>query len=241
MNEYEQSYYDALVNMPYPYIGAIQYEYTKEKPHIPGYTEFKKSPIHIIPDTIYGEVFLQIVHSELIPNIMPGRYYISNFGRVFDMCGMKYLPGSYNGNGYLKVKLTCIKSNTELEFKDIYIHQLVNYFFNYPKLNEEYKCIHKDLDKSNNRADNLEWKTEEEKNYYQMYMEAQMKLDGTYVEKKYKRNGNMSEQTAEKVCELLSQGISDEEIMKKLGVSSYSIHELKYRRTWPTVNQKYDY
>lgn len=76
-----------------------------------------------------------------------GKYQISNYGNVYSLINNVQLKGVNNGNGYLRVKL-----NERL----FYIHRLVAMaFIPNPK---GYKEInHKDENKLNNNADNLEW------------------------------------------------------------------------------------
>ena len=244
MDKYTKDYYDAIVYAPGPYIGAIQYEYTNPSSHIPGAKEFKLSPIKIIPDVQYGEIFLQITHSWLIPNIMPGRYYVSNFGRVFDMYRMKYLPGTDNGNGYINVKLTYIVDNNTLSYKTIYIHQLVNYFFNYPRLTKEVTCNHKDMNTYNNRSDNLEWIDPNEQIYHKIYMEQKLALENkkfSSIESKSACHAKITPQTAIQICELLSKGYSAASVAKIVGVHESTVTEIKYRRTWIFISKDYDF
>lgn len=78
-----------------------------------------------------------------------GLYSVSNLGRVK---GPRKIIKPYdNGRGYLQVKL-CVNGLQ----KNVRVHQLVAKYFvgnpqNYIEIN------HKDEDKYNNRADNLEW------------------------------------------------------------------------------------
>lgn len=76
-----------------------------------------------------------------------GKYQISNYGNVYSLINNVQLKGVNNGNGYLRVKL-----NERL----FYIHRLVAMaFIPNPK---GYKEInHKDENKLNNNANNLEW------------------------------------------------------------------------------------
>lgn len=76
-----------------------------------------------------------------------GKYQISNYGNVYSLINNVQLKGVNNGNGYLRVKL-----NERL----FYIHRLVAMaFIPNPKCYKEIN--HKDENKQNNNADNLEW------------------------------------------------------------------------------------
>lgn len=86
-------------------------------------------------------------------------YEISDDGRVWSNKSNRWLTPRDNGTGYLYVGLKTDKQHNH------YIHRLVAEAFvpnpsNLPCVN------HKDEDKTNNRADNLEWCTYEENNNY---------------------------------------------------------------------------
>ena len=86
------------------------------------------------------------------------KFQVSNFGRILNLNyyntgKAKLMEPSYDGQGYLKVKLSKNK-----ETKQCYVHRLVAETFitnpeNLPEVN------HIDEDKTNNRVDNLEWKS----------------------------------------------------------------------------------
>ena len=76
-----------------------------------------------------------------------GKYQISNYGNVYSLINNVQLKGVNNGNGYLRVKL-----NERL----FYINRLVAMaFIPNPKCYKEIN--HKNENKLNNNADNLEW------------------------------------------------------------------------------------
>lgn len=84
-------------------------------------------------------------------------YFISNFGRILGKSG-KILKTYENYKGYLKVGLVVSGKKSTVKKR---VHRLVAQAFipnpdNLPEVN------HKDLNKQNNRVDNLEWVTGEE-------------------------------------------------------------------------------
>lgn len=103
-----------------------------------------------------------------------GKYQISNYGRVKSLA--RYRNGRYNSavfvdekiivpkktnRGYLQIGL-CTGKHQHYHF--VYIHRAVAKAF--PEICGEWfkgaVCNHKDEDKTNNRADNLEWITQKE-------------------------------------------------------------------------------
>lgn len=84
-----------------------------------------------------------------------GKYEVSNFGRVFSRLSNRFIGGSPDDKGYLRVKL--YGNNGK---KSIRVHQLVARAF-IPNIANYTVINHIDEDKLNNRFDNLEWCTQQ--------------------------------------------------------------------------------
>lgn len=82
------------------------------------------------------------------------RYQISNYGRVWNTVAQKLMKPQLKKNGYLQINL--MKENKKLVSERV--HRLVAlYFCEKP---EGYNIVnHKDSNKINNSAENLEWTT----------------------------------------------------------------------------------
>lgn len=90
-----------------------------------------------------------------------GKYQVSTLGRVWSVKGQKYLNGTFDKDGYIRVHLTAKNGKR----KDEFVHRLVALVFienpnNYPQVN------HKDENKKNNKVDNLEWCNSRYNNIY---------------------------------------------------------------------------
>lgn len=81
-----------------------------------------------------------------------GLYQVSNLGRVWSVRKQTYLKGCADRDGYLKVYLTAKNG----KHKNEYIHRLVSLVF-IPNPSGLPQVNHKDENKQNNCADNLEW------------------------------------------------------------------------------------
>lgn len=80
------------------------------------------------------------------------RYQVSDQGRVWSVLSQKYLKGTADKDGYLRVHLTAKNGKRKQEF----IHRLVALAF-LPNPNN-YPCVnHKSEVKTDNRVENLEW------------------------------------------------------------------------------------
>ena len=128
-----------------------------------------------------------------------GAYQVSNLGRVRSLDRSRVVKDSHggymtrtdkgcmmtpndNGHGYLAVGLA---SGSPRKRKNKYVHRLVAEAFcenheNKPDVN------HKDYDRRNNRADNLEWVTEKENITYSVHRMRKPKAKAQVGESGYK-------------------------------------------------------
>lgn len=114
-----------------------------------------------------------------------GKYEISNLGRVKSLKYNKIMVSAICGGGYLGVTLY-----TKEKQKTVHIHKLVaTHFIGNPMM---YKCVnHKDENKFNNNASNLEWCDYRYNNNYGTFQERRAKkrlkkvnqydLQGNYI------------------------------------------------------------
>lgn len=81
-----------------------------------------------------------------------GLYKVSNLGRIRSLKSNKIIKPYKKRNGYLRAYLSR---------KNVYIHRVVAQAF-IPNLQNKEEVNHKDLDKTNNNVENLEWCTKRE-------------------------------------------------------------------------------
>ena len=93
-------------------------------------------------------------------NIVPGRYKISDLGRIMDLKRNKLVPISFNEKGYVIISLAIV-SNYRHQ-RTFRMHRLVAIHFISDQSSTDLEIDHIDADKTNNRASNLEWVTHEE-------------------------------------------------------------------------------
>ncbi|CAK8998425.1 unnamed protein product [Durusdinium trenchii] len=102
-----------------------------------------------------GEEWRPMVHPRSGAEV-PGRM-VSSFGRITSKRGF-ISQGCLTRQGYCNTKV-CISSLCE----SVFVHRLVAFAFLGPPQTESKTLVnHKDLDKSNNAADNLEWVSQSE-------------------------------------------------------------------------------
>lgn len=96
---------------------------------------------------------------ELWKNIdIATNYEVSNLGNIRNTKSGQILNPGIGGNGYKQVSL---KMNDTGKFRKQYVHRLVaQYWLDNPENKREVN--HKNLDRTDNRAENLEWLTPSE-------------------------------------------------------------------------------
>ena len=130
-----------------------------------------ESPIYFEPKKLDENEEFKLVDDTVLTNVVPNRYLVSNYGRIYDIRAEKFMNPVSNAsinsarkNPYYKVKLSYVSApnSLTLKAKDIYIHRAVMKAFDPIDNSNEMDGDHKDSNHSNNRLDNLQWVTNEE-------------------------------------------------------------------------------
>ena len=147
-------------------------------------------------------------------------------GRVKSLQTNKFLPGCDNGHGYLRVQLW--KHNNG---KNKLIHRLViEAFIEKPQSDKTLISNHKDGDKTNNRADNLEWVTYSENTNHAFDIGI---CDHRRGQKLW--NSKFTEQQVKDIKKRLSKGESLTIIAKDYNVTKGAISHIKANRNWKHI------
>ena len=191
-------------------------------------------------DKLEGEIF-NLVDDSILENVEPGRYLVSNFGRIWDCKLETYknpIPNSTKRNKpYYKTKFNYYIDNYGDIFKqrDMYFHRVVKQSFdpidNYEKLGLE--VDHLDSDHINNRLDNLEWVNPSENK-----RRAQERGEMTHGDDH--PFSKISETEVYKICKLLEEGYSIPKIAKVFNISSSIVSHIKRGLTFKYISSQYN-
>jgi hypothetical protein len=154
------------------------------------------------------------------------KYLISRNGQVVNKTTGKILRPDENNCGYLRI--TLCKDGKAYRF---FVHHLVARHY-IPNPNMCKQVNHKDGNKKNNQDTNLEWVTPS-RNILHAF---EIGLKG--IGEKH-HSSIVSNDTVEKVCQMISDGSVRGDIMKTLGVSRYLIDDVRRRKTWTHISKNY--
>ena len=160
-----------------------------------------------------GEIFVPI-------NQAPG-YFISNAGRVYSNKSGRIIKGNTTTK-YFRLDLGL--GHTPRRFR---IHQLVAEAFIGPRPSPKHVCNHKDANKHNNRADNLEWCTLLEDRHHAMRL-------GLYGDSQSHPSTKLTEEQVRSI-RVSYPGVRLFQLAAKYGVHEHTIRKIVKRMTWKNV------
>lgn len=183
----------------------------------------------VIPIIYYDEEFRQI--SQYIPEVKD-KYFISNYGRLFNIETGYIKRPAITGNGYF---MYCLSHKDRTEAAHL-VHRLVMLCFQPNPKSSELQVNHINGRKYANYIENLEWVTQSEN------------MDHCY-RNNLEINGeehpwaDMTNEQAHEVCRLLEQRIPYKEISRRVfGDESRirAICAIKNHRNWKNVSRYYN-
>ena len=166
--------------------------------------------------------------------IYAGRYLVTETGSIFTM-GIKggsrfhrQIPRT-NGKGYLRATI---------DRHDEYIHRIVAKCF-IPNPNGYNEINHRDGNKTNNEASNLEWCTRSENNRhaFQTGLRDYRELSVLARMPKIKRRLFNFDQVKD-ICKMLSAGFSARVIARKYHCSHGAIYSIQYKKSYRDFLEK---
>lgn len=164
-----------------------------------------------------------MTNKTLIPN--SDGYYVTSEGRVFRH--EKELKRNKQSAGYVTVSIYYKDGTRKLRF----VHRLVAEAFIQNPENKPY-VNHKNLVKSDNRVENLEWVTPKENNQH-AHDNGAFRLSGQH------HHAIFSDDLIHAVCRMLQEGRRTIDIVRKLCVPKYLVDDIKTRRIWRHISQDY--
>jgi DNA-binding CsgD family transcriptional regulator len=161
-----------------------------------------------IPLMAPDEIFVFINSEEIVP----GRYMVSNYGRIFSLLNNVFMQQQSTDKGYLRVGLSCLDGKKHIYF----VHRLVMMTFLPIENPEQYQVNHINGCTWCNWLCNLEWATPLE-NVHHSYEELRPEVEAICISKeKAYEVGNLIKDTT----------LSLKEIAEKTGVSYVNVRNI---------------
>lgn len=144
-----------------------------------------------------------------------GRYQVSSNGDVYSLVTNKFMKLHENDDGYLGLQL-----RKDGKHKNWLVHVLVAQAF-IPNPDNLSDVNHKDLDKKNNRVDNLEWVTHQE--------------NIRHAVKQGRFSKRFTEDDVREIRRRHEAGESGYKLAKEFGVNDYNIYLILNGHIWKEV------
>lgn len=192
---------------------------------------FCLSPVYFEPQKIAPDEEFRFVDSTYIANIYPQRYLISNYGRLFDLKTNNFIHELYH-HGYVRVAVSYFKNPYILDQKMAFVHRFVLIAFNYIEGCEYLEVNHKNGIHNDNRLSNLEWVTAKQNREH-------AKLNNLLKYGEDISNASFKNTQVLEICELLSNGMSVNDIANKYNVKPSVIYDIKEGRSYKNITSGY--
>lgn len=190
------------------------------------------------PNEMYCCEIWKYVTNDIVKNVIPNRYQISTFGRLFDTYNGKYYPtDNVKSNSYVLVHIRFIDGN----YKTLKMHHLVlKAFCPLYYTDDKYSDVdHKDGIRYHNWIWNLEMVTHQENI-------IRCVKNGQYPLAENQQNSILTNNQVRMICDLISKGYRNSDIIKILKeeipvLSKHLISDIKFRRNYKTISAEYNF
>lgn len=172
--------------------------------------------------------------NEKIKNIFNNRYKITSYGRIFDKMNNEMIQ--YDHNGYKRITL----SPEHKRKKKYFIHRLVAEAFLEKQPGKDF-VNHKDLNKSNNHVENLEWVSSSENEFHKFQNKPDLKQHlSKIVSKEMSPEKIKTINEVRKICyEISLRNRTVKEIADEFNTTSKRINAIKNKRLWKNISDEY--
>lgn len=194
--------------------------------------EYMSKPYPDLP-LVHPTEYYRFIDDYVVPNIMPMRYLISNFGNTYDRALDKPIPMKVKENDYISFKVAYYQEWNKLGVKDVYLHRAVMITFAIVPNYQNIQVNHLNgIKNQNDYPGNLEWQTPSGN----MQHAVATGLIKTGLENPRTK---LNLEQIKNVCERLCNGEPCISIANDLNVSESLISGIKQKRFFTDVSQFY--
>lgn len=164
-------------------------------------------------------------------NVKENLYLIDEYGNIYSNHIKKFLIPTTDKDGYLKIKLSGGSRNNQCYVR---VATLVAYHFigNPPKDMKNPTVNHIDGNKKNNHYTNLEW----------LERNINTSIRNNKGAGEANHEAKLTEQQVLEICDLLiNTNLTYDQIGIKYGVKKSTISNIKNKKNWKYITEKYDF
>ena len=197
------------------------------------YDNYKKTgvinPFIFISSDYNQEEQFKPITNDVVSGVEPGRYFVSNYGIIYDKKKDLYTKGNCN-RGYYSLSF-----NTDHGYKNERVHRVELKAFNPNENHKNLQVNHIDGIPGNNKLYNLEWTTPKENSDHAMITKLH-EMNG-----ENNPNNKLTEEQIHEICKLIETGeYFDTEIAKMYNVSYTNISDIHNGNIWSDIGKQYD-
>lgn len=199
--------------------------------------------IYFEPEKIADDEVFKFMNDDVVDNIVPERYLISNYGRVYDTFSDRLIAINYDRKGlkkdgtpkgYQYCKIKYRNDDDIIDSKRVRVNRAVAITFDKPDNFNELEVNHMDGDHSNNKLSNLEWNTKEE-NRRHAYENR------LYVNGQDHPCAHLTNKQAESICDMLMEGKTNIEISRITNVDPDIISGIRNKTAYRYIAENYQF
>lgn len=198
------------------------------------------SPIIFLPKSIVQDEVFRPVHNLVVPGVVEGRYYISNYARIWDGFANRFISCKFSdpyeedgyNNGYINCRLAVFSDPYTLNSITLLVHRLVLLTFNYFAGCERFQVNHKDGDHTNNKLYNLEFVTPKEN--------IKHAIDNGLIAGRSRVKIDIPKSDIHRICKMLQAGMSIGEIYNSTLYNFSVINQIQAKLIYTEISDLYN-
>lgn len=207
---------------------------------MPNYKNQYQYPIYLYPQLIAPDEIFVFMDDRCALNIIPYRYMISNYGRVWDVFRQLIVPQHFdakfdrfgNNVGYLYFSISVYISPMETKKKNVRTNRMVLLAFNWFEGCEKYEANHLDGNHANNNLSNLRWDSTEENKKH-------ARENKLYPNGEDRFGALLKNEQVHEICKMMESGLTNKEISNITGVDTSIISNIRIGHSYRYIGGQY--
>ena len=177
-------------------------------------------------------IVIPYIRKTIYYNNKPTRYYITNYGKVYNALTHKEIKQELSINGYYIVRLSFKKyKRTEM-----FVHRLMATYFVPNPFNKD-QVHHKDKNKLNNYIDNLMWVTKDE--HKKLHENDE---NHPFARNELHPNSKLSNDQVHQICQFIQENkYTTKELANMFNVHRQVIEEIRIGNNWADISKNYNF